>query len=80
MKICNATGNGVCVNCDGIPPKINGDSCGDICRYTAQNIIDEITEYSRVVIYNRETNKFYSTYYWDGDEFNKTIGDWEITG
>lgn len=40
MKICNRNGCGVCVNCDGTPPIINGYKYGDICRKTAQNIID----------------------------------------
>lgn len=30
--ICDVVGNGVCVHCPRVPPKINGYSCGDICR------------------------------------------------
>ena len=40
MKICDKEGVGVCVNCDRTPPRINGYSCGDICRKKVQNIID----------------------------------------
>lgn len=39
MKICNASGCGVCVNCNGTPPTTNGYSHGDICRKTVQNIM-----------------------------------------
>lgn len=39
MKICNAIGCGVCVGCNGTPPTKNGNSCGDICRKTVENIM-----------------------------------------
>lgn len=38
MKICNATGNGICINCNHTPPTINGWSYGDICRMDAEEI------------------------------------------
>lgn len=44
MKICNADGCGVCVNCNGTPPIINGYSRGDICRKTVQNIINHLED------------------------------------
>lgn len=40
MKICNATGCGVCYHCDGNPPVTNGYSHGDICRKTVENIMN----------------------------------------
>lgn len=40
MKICNATGCGVCYHCDRTPPMINGYSCGDVCRKTVENIMN----------------------------------------
>ena len=46
MKICNATGNGICVNCNGTPPVVDGYDHGDVCRKTAQKIMDEIEEYA----------------------------------
>ena len=58
MKICNATGNGICVGCNRTPPKINGESRGELCRYTAQNIIDAIFRGDEV-FYSMVTNKFY---------------------
>ena len=36
MKICNYSGNGVCINCDRVPP--NG--YGDICRWKAEELLD----------------------------------------
>ena len=36
MKICNYSGNGVCINCDGKPP--NG--YGDICKWKAEELLD----------------------------------------
>lgn len=36
MKICNYQGNGVCINCDRVPP--NG--YGDICKWEAEELLD----------------------------------------
>lgn len=36
MKLCNEQGNGVCINCNRIPPK----GSGDICRYIAEEMLD----------------------------------------
>ena len=47
-KICNATGCGVCVNCNGIPPVADGLNYGDVCRKTVQSIMDEIGEYANM--------------------------------
>lgn len=58
MKICNATGNGICVGCNRTPPKINGYSYGELCRYTVQNIIDALVRGDEV-FYSMATNKFY---------------------
>ena len=44
MKICNAQGCGVCFNCNGKPPIINGYSCGDICRKTVENIMNYLED------------------------------------
>lgn len=44
MKICHASGCGVCVGCDGTPPTMHGYSCGDICRKTVQNIMDYLED------------------------------------
>lgn len=54
MKICNATGNGICVGCNRTPPEYHGE----LCRHTAQNIIDAIFR-GDVVFYSMVTNKFY---------------------
>lgn len=42
MKICNATGCGVCCHCDGNPPITNGYLHGDICRKTVENIMNHL--------------------------------------
>lgn len=44
MKICNASGCGVCVNCNGIPPKTNLYSHGDICEHKVQNIMNHLED------------------------------------
>ena len=36
MKICNCQGNGVCVNCNRVPP----DGRGDICKWKAEELLD----------------------------------------
>lgn len=58
MKICSATGNGVCVNCHRIPPKINNYSYGDICRNDVEDILAAL-EYGNIVCYNPDTGRFY---------------------
>lgn len=58
MKICTATGNGVCVNCNHIPPKINGFSYGDICRMDAEDVLSAL-EYGNLVCRNSDNWKFY---------------------
>ena len=44
MKICNVTGVGICVNCNGIPPATDGYNHGEVCRKTAQKIMDVVAE------------------------------------
>lgn len=44
MKICNREGCGVCVNCNGIPPVLNGYSYGDICRKKVENIMNYLED------------------------------------
>jgi hypothetical protein len=36
MKICNYQGNGVCINCDRVPP----NDYGDICKWKAEELLD----------------------------------------
>lgn len=36
MKICNYSGNGVCINCDRKPPK----GYGDICNKEAEELLN----------------------------------------
>ena len=36
MKICNYQGNGVCINCNRVPP----DGYGDICKKKAEVLLD----------------------------------------
>lgn len=64
MKICNATGNGICIGCNRTPPKINGESRGELCRYTAQNIIDALVAGDNVYYFAAQ-NKFYRAAPWD---------------
>ena len=58
MKICNATGNGICVNCNHTPPTINGWSYGNICRIDVEGILAAL-EYGNIVCYNSDNGKFY---------------------
>lgn len=58
MKLCYASGCGVCVNCLGVPPKINGYSQGDICRKEVEKLLVALSNYS-IVCYNSDDNKFY---------------------
>ena len=65
MKICNRTGCGVCVNCNGVPPIIDGYNYGDICRKTAQSIMDEIEEYANA---HKLAKDIGAEYIWQDDE------------
>lgn len=65
MKICNATGVGICVNCNGIPPVTKGYNHGDVCRKTAQKIMDEIGEYAEK---HDSAKSIGSEYIWQDDE------------
>lgn len=65
MKICNASGVGVCVNCNQIPTKMNGYSCGDICKDKVQNIMNYL-----------ESGDIYS--FQDGKLYNLTVMDEDI--
>ena len=58
MKICNATGNGICINCDHKPPTINGHSYGDVCRKDAEKVLVALGNWS-MVCYNSDDGKFY---------------------
>lgn len=58
MKICNATGNGICINCNRIPPTVNGFKYGDICRIDAEDVLSAM-EYGNLVCYNSDNGKFY---------------------
>lgn len=40
MKICNKTGNGICLNC----PKLLPNSHGDVCRKDAEMLLDCLKE------------------------------------
>ena len=76
MKICNAQGNGICIGCDGKPPKLNGYSYGDVCRYTAQKVIDRLAS-GEIVAWNYETGKFYSKWSPLDPVYEIDDGDWE---
>ena len=74
-KICNATGNGVCVNCNHTPPTVNGYSYGDICRYDVEELLEALS-YGNMVCYNSDTERFYQkimythpAIYMEGDEW-----------
>lgn len=58
MKICNAASCGVCVNCNRVPPTVNGFKCGDICRQDVEEILTAL-EYGNIVCYNSDNGKFY---------------------
>lgn len=58
MKMCNAVGNGVCVNCNRTPPKVNGNSCGDVCRKDVEDVLHAL-ECFNMVCYNSDDGKFY---------------------
>ena len=77
LKICNATGNGVCINCNGIPPKINGVQCGELCRKMAQKIIDTLV-CGDIVGYSYETNKFYKKIIFTNSVYELDSDDWEV--
>lgn len=65
MKICNASGVGICTRCDGITPKYDNYSCGDICRDKVQNIMNYL-----------ESGDIYC--FQDGKLYNLTVMDEDI--
>lgn len=71
MKICNRTGCGVCVNCNGVPPIIDGYNYGDICRKTAQSIMDEIEDGG---LYRFKDGKLYGVEVFPND----ILDEWEV--
>ena len=75
MKICNATGNGVCICCNHKPPTLNGYSYGNICRKDVEDILAAL-EYGNIVCYNSDNGKFYekTMYEHPRDFINE---DWE---
>lgn len=58
MKMCNATGNGICISCNHKPPTLNGYSYGDICRMDVEDILAAL-EYGNIVCYNSDNGNFY---------------------
>ena len=58
MKICNATGNGICINCNRVPPKVNGYSYGNICKIDVEDILAAL-ECGNLVCYNSDNGRFY---------------------
>ena len=78
MKICNATGNGICINCNHTPPTVNGFKYGDICRWDVEEILTAL-ESGNIVCYNSDTGRFYEKIMythpacWIND-------DWEVIG
>lgn len=44
MKICNATGCGICVSCNGTPPKSDRYDFGDICGKKAEKILSYLED------------------------------------
>ena len=75
MKICNAVGTGVCVNCDKTPPVINGYSYGDVCRFKVQEVMD-ILDCGNMVCYSHNNNKFYEKVMFVSPE-SYMDNDWE---
>ena len=73
MKICNATGNGVCVGCNHIPPKDNGD----LCRMKAQEIINALAG-GDIVAYSYETGKFYRKVIFTNSVYEIDDEEWEV--
>lgn len=69
MKICNATGCGVCFHCDGTPPITNGYVHGDICRNTVENIMNFLESGD---IYRFRNGKLYEL---DADVIDETECD-----
>lgn len=76
MKICNATGNGICVNCNRIPPKVNGYSYGNICRIDVEDILAAL-EYGNIVCYNSDNGKFYEKIMYEHPR-DFIDEDWEV--
>lgn len=58
MKICGATGCGVCVGCNRVPPTVNGFKYGDICRQDVEEILAAL-ESGNIVCYNSDNDRFY---------------------
>ena len=56
MKICNATGCGVCVSCNGIPPKSDIYDFGDICGKKSEKILSYLKDGN---LYRFENGKLY---------------------
>lgn len=76
MRICKATGNGVCVCCNHKPPTLNGYSYGDICRMDVEDILTAL-EYGNLVCYDKDNKKFYERMiYMHPTEYMKEDGDW----
>ena len=75
MKICNATGNGICVNCNHVPPKVNGYSYGNICRMDVEDILAAL-EYGNLVCYNTDNGKFYEKRMYEHPRDFVDDGDW----
>ena len=78
MKMCNATGNGICVNCPRIPPKINGYSFGDICRKDVEEILAAL-ESGNMVCYNSDNGRFYEKLMYTHPAVYMDE-DWEVIG
>lgn len=50
MKLCKYQGNGVCINCQQIPPK----GYGNICRHRAEKLLDCFTEITKTKLTNEQ--------------------------
>lgn len=72
MKICNATGCGVCCHCDGTPPVINGYSHGDICKKTVENIMNCLEDGN---LYRLNDGKLYQVDVFEEDILNEVEVD-----
>ena len=76
MKICNATDNSICINCNRVPPKVNGFSYGNICRIDVEDILAAL-EYGNLVCYNSDNGKFYEKVMYCSVA-NYMDDDWEV--
>lgn len=72
MKICDAT-NGICHNCNKIPPTTNKYSHGDICRKTVQNIMINLSDGAT---YTFRSGRLYEVY--EDDYGNSELIDCEV--